>query len=430
MTCLPGASAFGATASSSVYLGSASTQALNRPIVGMAATPSGKGYWLVASDGGIFTFGDAHFHGSTGNRRLNRPIVGMAATPSGKGYWLVASDGGIFTFGDARFHGSTGNRRLNRPIVGIAATPHGHGYWLVASDGGIFTFGDARFHGSTGNRRVNQPIVGMAATPSGRGYWLVGSDGGIFAFGDAHFRGSTGNRPLGQPIVGIATTPSGNGYWVVSADGSTLAFGDARAFGTQLAANSSEVVSIAASPRSGYWVASRDGTVGTSTGARSPATRSTPAQAISFELLQRMNAERAARHEHPLAWNPLLAGYATSWAQTLHASHQFKHQSLGAIVNAAGGNFEEVGENLFLGGGAAAEDAGTAHIALMNSTEHRANILLKQGQLVGIGAACGGGILIVVEDFAIKAGAPLPPAGQAVPPAQPIVSSNPGGAHC
>jgi hypothetical protein len=34
------------------------------------------------------------------------PIVGMAATPTGKGYWLVASDGGIFTFGDAVFFGS------------------------------------------------------------------------------------------------------------------------------------------------------------------------------------------------------------------------------------------------------------------------------------------------------------------------------------
>ena len=38
------------------------------------------------------------------------PIVGMAATPTGRGYWLVASDGGIFTFGDASFHGSTGRR--------------------------------------------------------------------------------------------------------------------------------------------------------------------------------------------------------------------------------------------------------------------------------------------------------------------------------
>ena len=32
----------------------------------------------------------------------------MAATPDGRGYWLVASDGGIFTFGDAPFYGSTG----------------------------------------------------------------------------------------------------------------------------------------------------------------------------------------------------------------------------------------------------------------------------------------------------------------------------------
>ena len=62
----------------------------------------------MASDGGVFTFGDANFYGSTGNIHLNKPIVGMAATPSGHGYWLVASDGGVFSFGDAAFHGSTG----------------------------------------------------------------------------------------------------------------------------------------------------------------------------------------------------------------------------------------------------------------------------------------------------------------------------------
>ncbi len=82
--------------------------------------PTAGGYWLVASDGGIFAFGDAQFYGSTGAIHLNQPIVGMAATPSGGGYWLVASDGGIFTFGDAQFFGSTGDIHLNRPIVGIA----------------------------------------------------------------------------------------------------------------------------------------------------------------------------------------------------------------------------------------------------------------------------------------------------------------------
>ncbi|MHB1786444.1 MAG: hypothetical protein ACYCS7_09885, partial [Acidimicrobiales bacterium] len=41
------------------------------------------GYHLVASDGGIFSFGDAAFYGSTGNIALDRPVVGMAATPDG-----------------------------------------------------------------------------------------------------------------------------------------------------------------------------------------------------------------------------------------------------------------------------------------------------------------------------------------------------------
>src|SRR5439155_78287 len=127
------------------------------------AGASSDGYWMVARDGGIFSFGSAAFHGSTGAMTLNRPIVGMAATPSGNGYWMVASDGGIFSFGDAAFHGSTGAISLNRPIVGMAATPSGNGYWLVASDGGIFSFGDAAFHGSTGGISLNQPIVGMAA---------------------------------------------------------------------------------------------------------------------------------------------------------------------------------------------------------------------------------------------------------------------------
>jgi hypothetical protein len=79
---------------------------LSAPVVGMAATPDGRGYWLVSSDGGVFTFGDAAFHGSTGGVTLDEPVVGMAATPSAAGYWLVASDGGIFTFGDAGFYGS------------------------------------------------------------------------------------------------------------------------------------------------------------------------------------------------------------------------------------------------------------------------------------------------------------------------------------
>jgi hypothetical protein len=77
----------------------------------------------VAAAGGIFSF-DAPFYGSTGGITLNQPIVGMQPTPDGHGYWLVAADGGVFSFGDARFLGSTGGIHLNKPVVGMSGD-----YW-------------------------------------------------------------------------------------------------------------------------------------------------------------------------------------------------------------------------------------------------------------------------------------------------------------
>ena len=213
------------------FFGSTGGQTLDQPVVGMAPTPTGQGYWLVAADGGIFTFGDAGFFGSKGGQGLSN-VVGMAPTPTGQGYWLVAADGGIFTFGDAGFFGSKGGQGLSN-VVGMAATPSGNGYWLVASDGGIFAFGDAGFFGSMGGQPLDKPVVGMAATPSGNGYWLVASDGGIFAFGDAGFFGSMGGQPLDKPVVGMTATGSGNGYWLVASDGGIFTFGDAGFFGSE-----------------------------------------------------------------------------------------------------------------------------------------------------------------------------------------------------
>jgi hypothetical protein len=138
-------------------------------LVGTVPPPPTSGYWITASDGGVFSFGNAGFFGSMGGMALNKPVVGMAATSHSKGYWLVASDGGVFTFGDAAFYGSKGGMHLNRRVVGMAATPDGKGYWLVASDGGVFTFGDATFYGSKGGMALNKPVVGMAATPDGKG---------------------------------------------------------------------------------------------------------------------------------------------------------------------------------------------------------------------------------------------------------------------
>ncbi|HUR24231.1 MAG TPA: L,D-transpeptidase family protein [Acidimicrobiales bacterium] len=237
-------------------LGSTEGTALRSPVVGMAATPTGLGYWLVAADGGVFAYGDATFLGSTGGLALRRPIVSLVPTASGAGYWLVAADGGVFAFGDAVFFGSTGGLPLNRPIVGGAAARGG--YLAVASDGGVFAFGPAPFLGSAGGIRLQRPIVGMATTPSGLGYWLVAADGGIFAFGDAGFHGSTAGTPLGRPVVAMAATPSGAGYWLVGADGGVFAFGDAPSIGSAVGvlASGREMVGVARAGAAGlgFWL--------------------------------------------------------------------------------------------------------------------------------------------------------------------------------
>jgi hypothetical protein len=178
---------------------------LAEPIVAIApGTPvnGDSSYYLVGSDGGIFTFQGAMFYGSMGGTPLNAPVVGTAPTNDGRGYWVVAADGGVFTFGDAGYFGSMGGRQLNSPVVGMAPTGDGMGYWLVAADGGVFSFGNASFHGSMGGQNLSAPVVGMSPTASG--YFLAGADGGIFTFGDARFGGS-GVGSVTSRVIGVST---------------------------------------------------------------------------------------------------------------------------------------------------------------------------------------------------------------------------------
>ena len=136
---------------------------LNGPIIDSIATPTGRGYWQMGSDGGIFASGDAAFHGSIqaflnenlagvpATTWLNEPIVAIVAAPTNNGYWLVAADGGTFSFGDAPFRGSVPavlaqGATLNRPINGMVA--YGNGYLMTSTDGGVFTFSNLDFYGS------------------------------------------------------------------------------------------------------------------------------------------------------------------------------------------------------------------------------------------------------------------------------------------
>ncbi len=219
------------------------------------------GYWQVASDGGVFTFGSAGFFGSTGSMRLNKPVVGMAATPDHQGYWLVASDGGVFAFGDAGFYGSTGSMVLNKPVIGMIPTLDGRGYWLIASDGGIFAFGDATFYGSAGGLGLTYPVTAAAPSFLGGGYWMVDANGQVYSYGNARYEGEPAFAPGGYRITGMAGTHSSNGYWLASANGNVADFGNAPSYGSEVgtALNAPVVGMSATFDGAGYWLQGGDG---------------------------------------------------------------------------------------------------------------------------------------------------------------------------
>lgn len=177
--------------------------------VGIAGSQGGSGYWIANFPSLPAAFGSAAALGQMSCTSLNGAQVGwtgIAATPSGRGFFLVSQNGGVLGCGDATPVGGVTDLHLANQIVGIAATPDGQGYWLVGADGGVFAFGDATFDGSMGGRTLNGAVTGMAANPDGSGYWLVADDGGIFAFGGAPFEGSMGGRHIDAPVVGIAAS--------------------------------------------------------------------------------------------------------------------------------------------------------------------------------------------------------------------------------
>jgi len=234
---------------------------LIRPLVGMASTPDGGGYWLVNGSGAISAHGAAQLYGSMAGHPLVSPITHIISSPTGHGYWMVAADGGVFCFGDAGFYGSMGGQSLNKPVVSLAPSPGGRGYWLVAADGGVFCFGDAGFYGSMGGQSLNTPMVGIALDRATGGYWLVASGGGVFAF-NAPFLGRPGPG-LRSPVGSLDASASGTGYRFISADGGMYCFGDVGSCGGLSGVTSTNPTTGMAedSATGGYWLLTADGTV-------------------------------------------------------------------------------------------------------------------------------------------------------------------------
>jgi hypothetical protein len=208
---------------------------IDTPVLGMAITPSGQGYWLVQAGGEVHPFGDAP---ALGHPQLlpERFVVGMAATPSGGGYWFATDEGSVYAFGDAVHHGSAADvARGDDFVIGITATPSGGGYWLLDTAGGVYAFGDAGFQGAPASLPPRYPVTAMASTPTGQGYWVIDALGGIFAYGDATglpsektspYAGTYNGEP--NPYVAVEAAPYGQGIWYTTLRGGIRSQGDAQ----------------------------------------------------------------------------------------------------------------------------------------------------------------------------------------------------------
>ena len=232
-----GGSVYGAGAAPS--LGGMVTSAATGPVVGIAGTPTGKGYWVVTSNGMVAAFGDAAAHGDlprlgvTGGGHRGPGARPTTAAATG---WSAGTAGFLLSVTPPTTALSPASRMKKRvdDIVGMVAGPGGAGYLLVGADGGVFAFGSARFYGSLPGIKAHVMTSGpYCPSSAGTGYVLVGRDGGAFVFGkgvDYHGslpgRGGHGQRHRRHRPL----TPDNGGYFMAASDGSVFGFGDAKPF--------------------------------------------------------------------------------------------------------------------------------------------------------------------------------------------------------
>jgi hypothetical protein len=135
-----------------------------------AVADAGAG-WLLSADGRVHPWGSAPWLGDPADLSAGVEAVGIAATPTGQGYWVCGRRGELFGFGDAVFEGSPATDLVAvRDVVAIDATMPG-GYVLLTGKGAVLPFGaidlSRPFH-TTRPPDSRAPITGIAmvAEPS------------------------------------------------------------------------------------------------------------------------------------------------------------------------------------------------------------------------------------------------------------------------
>jgi len=128
-------------------------------------------------------------------------------------------------------------------------------------------------------------------------------------------------------------------------------------------------------------------------------TKATPKPDYEAQMLELINKERVKHGLKPLQYDPELVPVARAHSQDMFAKGYFAHDDLEGKdpfdrMRAAEIRFQAAGENLAL-----AQTVEIAHVNLMNSPGHRANILNPSFGRIGIGILDGGfyGLMISQE---------------------------------
>ncbi len=94
------------------------------------ATVAGSFPITLTASNGVGTDAVQSFTAQRGSAvpvKLTGPVVGIAANPTGTGYWVADSHGDVAPFGGVGSYGSLAGTNLNAPIVDIVTTPTGFG---------------------------------------------------------------------------------------------------------------------------------------------------------------------------------------------------------------------------------------------------------------------------------------------------------------
>ena len=127
----------------------AGAPAVAPPFVEVTGAPGG-GWLEVTASGVVWAGGGANYFGDLQHRPDAQPIavsniVQVRPTPDGFGYWLVGSDGSVYSFGDAQYLGSLPGLGVHMSdVVGLIPFSSGDGYELVSAMEQTWKFGHGK----------------------------------------------------------------------------------------------------------------------------------------------------------------------------------------------------------------------------------------------------------------------------------------------